>query len=114
MPSDAVESCVARNQRRRDVARPVIGRVGVGDVLGQNALGVPDATACGAQHRKDRDIGDRHWVRPSLEFHWADFADAAMVNGWLKRLSAGFAINPPFTMRMLRLSALGTKSAIDL
>ncbi len=76
--------------RRRQIARVVIGRIGVGDVLGEHALAFLMPLHPGAQHRENRNIGNRHQralVR-RVE-HWADCA-GTMVNGRLSPTLACF------------------------
>ena len=78
-------------------------------------VGVPDAIPSARAASKESEYRISAWRLPAFlaRFHWADFADC-MVNGWLKpAFTARFAINLPFTMRMLDLSASGTKSAIS-
>jgi hypothetical protein len=51
--------------RRRQIARVIVRRVDVGDVFGEDALALLMSLHARAQHRKDRDIGNRH-RRPTL------------------------------------------------
>ena len=49
---------------RNEVAGAVVRGVGVGDILGENALALLMPLHSGAQHRQDRNIGDRHSPLP--------------------------------------------------
>src|SRR4029077_20476852 len=55
-----------REIRRRQVAGAVVRRVGIGDVFRQNALALLMPLHALAQHRQDRNIGDRHAGSPVL------------------------------------------------
>jgi len=49
---------------RLQVARPEMRRVGVGDILGQDALTLLVPLHAGPQHREDREVGNSHGVVP--------------------------------------------------
>jgi hypothetical protein len=46
--------------RRHEVARPNFRHVGIGDIVGQDLLAFLVPLHPGAQHRKERDVVDRH------------------------------------------------------
>jgi len=57
---------LAAEIERREVARPVARCVSIGDVFGKQPLALLVPVHPRAQHRKDRQIGDRHGGSPAF------------------------------------------------
>jgi hypothetical protein len=89
--------CGARQRtveiRRREVAGAVVRGVGIGDILGEEALALlmPLHSACAASTRSEY----RKSALP-LPHYWADFAEI-MVNA---RLKYGFGLILPLNRRL--------------